>query len=150
MLLDLLSTNSDWTLTMMRIILGVVFFAHGCQKLFGWFGGPGLKQTILTMHESLGVPVPLAFLAAGAEFFGGLGMVVGLLSRLAAAGIAAIMLVAILLVNRRYGLFLNWFGDREGNGYEYHLLAIALAAAILVKGAGAASLDRLLYMSLGA
>jgi putative oxidoreductase len=150
MLLDLLSTDSDWTLTIIRIILGVVFLAHGSQKLLGWFGGTGLRRTLRTMHEALGLPVPLAFLAVAAEFFGGLGLVAGLLSRVAAAGIAAIMLVAIVLVHRRYRLFLNWFGDRKGNGFEYHLLAIALAAAIFVKGAGAASLDRLLYMSLGA
>jgi putative oxidoreductase len=149
MLIDLLSTDSDWTLTIIRIILGIVFFAHGSQKLLGWFAGPGLKETMNTLHEHLGVPIPLAFLAVAAEFFGGLGLIVGLLSRVAAAGIAAIMLAAIVMVHGRYGLFLNWFGDRKGHGYEYHLLAIALAAVIVVKGSGAASLDRILYTSIG-
>src|SRR5437762_161986 len=93
MLLHLLATDSDWTLTMARIILGVVFFAHGCQKLLGLFGGPGLKATVRVMHESLGVPIPLAFLAVAAELFGGLGLMVGLLSRVAAFGIAVVMLV---------------------------------------------------------
>jgi putative oxidoreductase len=149
MLLDLLSTDSDWTLTMIRIILGIVFFAHGSQKLLGWFGGPGLKETLRTMHKHLGLPIPLAFLSVATEFFGGLGLIAGLLSRVAAIGIAAIMLAAIVIVHGRYGLFLDWFGNRKWHGYEYHLLAIALAAAIVVKGSGAMSLDRLLYISAG-
>jgi putative oxidoreductase len=150
MLLNLLSTDSDWTLTMIRIILGVVFFAHGSQKLLGWFGGVGLKKTLRTMHEYLGLPIPLAFLSVAAEFFGGLGLVAGLLSRVAALGVIVIMLAAIMMVHARYGLFLNWFGDRKGHGYEYHLLAIGLATAVVVKGSGAMSLDRLIYISAGA
>jgi putative oxidoreductase len=67
-------------------------------------------------------------------------------SRVAATGIAVVMLTAIVMVNGRYGLFLNWFGDRKGHGYEYHLLAIVLAVVIIVRGAGAMSLDRLLYI----
>jgi putative oxidoreductase len=148
MILDLLSTNPDWIQTVVRLILGLVFFAHGAQKLLGWFGGPGLKETLRTMHEFIGLPVPLAYAAVGAEFFGGLGLIVGLLSRVAAIGIGLTMLSAIVMVHGRYGLFLNWFGDRKGHGYEYHLLAIALAAVIVVRGAGALSLDRLLYISL--
>jgi putative oxidoreductase len=148
MLLDLLSTNPDWIQTIARLILGVVFFAHGAQKLLGWFGGPGLKETMRTMHETLGLPASMAFLAVLAEFFGGLGLIAGLLGRVAAVGIAVVMVSAIVMVNGRYGLFLNWFGDRKGHGYEYHLLAIALAAVIVVRGSGAMSLDRLLYISL--
>lgn len=150
MLLDLLSTNPDWIQTIVRLILGVVFFAHGAQKLLGWFGGPGLKETLRTMHETLGLPAPLALAAVAVEFFGGLGLIAGLLSRVAAVGIAVVMLTAIVMVNGRYGLFLNWFGDRKGHGCEYHLLAIALAAVIIVRGSGAMSLDRLLYLSMGA
>src|ERR1700733_2361880 len=147
MILDLLSTNPDWIQTVVRLILGVVFFAHGAQKLLGWFGGPGLKGTIRTMHEFIGLPAPLAFAAVATEFFGGLGLIAGLLSRVAAVGIGLTMLSAIVMVHRGYGLFLNWFGDRKGHSYEYHLLAIALAAVIIVRGAGAMSLDRLLYIS---
>jgi putative oxidoreductase len=145
MLSDLFSTDPDWTQTIVRLILGVVFFAHGAQKLLGWFGGPGLKSTIGVLHEHLGLPVPLAFLTVAAEFLGGMGLIVGLLSRIAAAGIAFIMFAAIFMVHGRHGLFINWFGDREGHGYEYHLLAIALAAVIVGRGSGAASLDRLFF-----
>lgn len=148
MLLDLVSTNSDWTLTIIRTILGVVFFAHGAQKLFGWFGGPGLKETMRTMHDHLGLPLPLAFAAVATEFFGGVGLIVGLLSRVAAVGIAATMLSAIVMVHGRNGLFMDWFGARKSHGYEYHLLAIALAFVLAVKGSGALSLDRILFNSI--
>jgi putative oxidoreductase len=126
----------------------VVFFAHGAQKFLGWFGGAGFKDTMRTMHQFLGLPIPLAFLAMATEFFGGAGLIVGLLSRLAALGIAVTMVVAIFMVNGRYGLFLNWFGDRKGHGFEYHLLVIALAVVIVTRGSGALSLDRLLYASI--
>jgi putative oxidoreductase len=100
------------------------------------------------MTGFLGLPAALAFLAVGAEVFGGIGLILGLFSRIAAAGIGVIMLVGILMVHGKYGLFMNWFGDREGHGYEYHLLAIALVLLIAVKGSGALSLDRLLYISM--
>ena len=146
MLWNLFSTDPDWTLTAIRVILGVVFFAHGAQKMLGWFGGAGLKETLRTMHEFLHLPVPLAFLAVMSEFLGGVGLIVGLLSRVAAIGVCVTMLSAIVMVHGRHGLFMDWFGDRKGHGIEYHLLAIALAIAIAVRGSGAASLDRLLYI----
>ncbi len=150
MLFDLLSTDSDWIQTAVRVILGVIFFAHGAQKLLGWFGGPGLSVSLRGMRESLGVPAPLALLVIATEFLGGLALVAGLFSRIAAVGIGITMLCAIPLAHGRYGLFLNWFGDRKGDGYEYHLLAIALAAVVVARGSGAVSLDRLLSMWIGA
>ena len=147
MLWNLFSTGPDWALTVMRVILGVVFFAHGAQKMLGWFGGAGLKETLRTMREHLHLPAPLALLAVTSEFLGGLGLIVGLLGRVAAIGICVTMLAAIVMVHGRYGLFMNWFGDRKGHGIEYHLLAIALAITIIVRGSGAASLDHLLYIS---
>jgi putative oxidoreductase len=150
MLRDLLSTNPDWTLTIIRTLLGIVFFAHGAQKLLGWYGGPGLKETMVTMHEHLGLPLPLAFVAVATEFFGGAGLIVGLLSRAAAVGIGVTMLSAIMMVHGRNGLFMDWFGTRKNHGYEYHLLALALAMVLVVKGSGAFSLDRFLFKSMGA
>jgi putative oxidoreductase len=149
MLRELLSTNPDWTLTIIRTLLGVVFFAHGAQKLLGWYGGPGLKETMRTMHDYLGLPLPLAFAAVATEFFGGLGLIVGLLGRVAAVGIGVTMLSAIVMVHGRNGLFMDWFGARKNHGYEYHLLAIALAVVLIVKGSGAVSLDRFLFNSMG-
>jgi putative oxidoreductase len=149
MLRDLISTNSDWTLTIIRTLLGVVFFAHGAQKLLGWYGGPGLKETMRAMHDFLGLPRPLAFTAIATEFFGGLGLIVGLLSRVAAVGIGATMIAAIVMVHGRNGLFMDWFGTRKPHGYEYHLLAIALAIVLIAKGSGALSLDRFWFNSMG-
>ena len=146
-MLNLFSTDPDWTLTVIRIILGIIFFAHGAQKVLGWFGGTGLKETLRTMHEFIGIPVPLAFVAVMAEFLGGLGLIVGLLSRVAAIGICLTMLSAIAMLHWRFGLFVNWFGDRKGHGFEYHLLAIGLAIVIMIGGSGALSLDRLVFVT---
>jgi putative oxidoreductase len=150
MLFHILSTDSDWIQTICRIILGVIFFAHGARKLFGWFAGPGLKRTIAAMKEFLGFPAVLTFGVVIVEFFGGLALVVGLLSRIAALGISITMLFAILMVHGRYGLFLNWFGDRKGHGYEYHVLVIGLAIVIIARGSGALSLDRVFWLPTGA
>jgi putative oxidoreductase len=146
MISSLFSTSPDWTLAALRITLGVIFFAHGTQKVFGWFDGEGLEGTLRMMHDHLHLPIPVAFLAVMTEFLGGAGLIVGLLSRVAAVGICVTMLSAIVMVHGRNGLFMNWLGGRKGHGIEYHLLAIALAVAIVVRGSGAASLDRFFYI----
>jgi len=150
MLLHILATDSNWVLTLVRITLGVIFFAHGSQKVFGWFGGPGLKQTLRTLTEFVGLPSIIALAAVGAEFFGGVALILGFLGRISALGIAVNMLAAIVMVHGKYGLFMNWFGDRKGHGIEYHLLVIALAIVIIAQGAGAFSLDGLLSNWIGA
>jgi putative oxidoreductase len=130
------------------LVLGIIFLAHGSQKALGWFGGSGFSATMAFFTEKMGIPAPFAFLAIAAEFLGGLGLVLGLLSRIAAFGIAVNMFVAIAFVHAPYGLFMNWFGNQKGEGIEYHLLAIAIAVSIMVKGAGALSIDRALYRTL--
>jgi len=140
----ILSTSHDFILTLVRLVLGVVFFAHGAQKMLGWFGGYGFHGTMGFFTAKMGIPAPLAFLAICAEFFGGLGLIVGLLSRIAAFGITVNMLVAIATVHAANGFFMNWTGQQKGEGFEYHLLAIAMGLAIVIRGAGAFSLDRLL------
>jgi len=126
---------------MMRLVLGVVFFAHGAQKMLGWFGGHGFNATMDQFTHHMGIPVVFAFLAIAAEFFGGLGLIVGLLGRVAAFGILVTMAVAVVMVHGKNGLFMNWMGSQQGEGFEYHLLAMALAMAIVIKGSGAFSLD---------
>lgn len=138
----LVSTPNDFTLTIVRLVLGVVFFAHGAQKMLGWFGGYGFHGTMGFFTQQMGIPAPLAFLAICAEFFGGLGLLVGLLARIAALGIIVNMLVAIATVHHVNGFFMNWTGQQKGEGFEFHLLAIALAVVILIKGSGAMSIDR--------
>src|SRR5208337_3274039 len=145
MLRKLFKTDADWGFTMLRVVLGIVFFAHGAQKMLGWFGGYGFSGTMGFFTKMMGIPAPLAFLAITAEFFGGLGLIFGLLSRIAASGIGVNMLVAIAMLHRHFGFFANWSGTQKGEGYEYHLLAIAIAVAIIVRGAGALSLDRTIY-----
>lgn len=143
MLSRLIRTTNDPVLTIARLALGIMIFAHGAQKMLGWFGGYGFEGTIGWMTSQLGIPALLAALAIAAEFFGGLGLIAGLGSRLAAFGVAATMLVATLMVHASNGFFMNWFGAQQGEGFEFHLLAIALALVVMIRGAGALSLDGL-------
>ena len=140
----LLATSNDLTLTLVRLVLGVVFFAHGAQKMLGWFGGYGFHGTMGFFTQQMGIPAPFAFLAICAEFFGGLGLIFGLLGRIAALGIISNMLVAVATVHAHNGFFMNWSGQQKGEGFEYHLLAIALGIVVLIKGSGALSIDRAL------
>jgi len=140
----LLSTSNDVSLTVLRIIAGIVFFAHGAQKMLGWFGGYGFHGTMGFFTQEMHLPAVLAFLAICAEFFGGLGLIVGFLTRIAAFGVLCNMVVAVSLIHHKFGLFMNWGGDQKGEGFEYHLLAIAVMLAIMIKGAGAYSLDYML------
>jgi putative oxidoreductase len=143
----LINTTGDPAITILRLVLGVVFFAHGAQKTLGWFGGFGFSATMGFFTQQAHIPAPLAFLAICAEFIGGIGLILGLLGRVAAFGIACNMIVAIAMVHWRFGLFANWYGNQKGEGIEYHLLAIAAALAIMIKGSGAFSIDRALSKS---
>jgi putative oxidoreductase len=140
----LLSTSDDWTLTLLRLFMGVIFFAHGAQKALGWFGGYGFSGTMGFFTNMMHIPAPLAFLAICAEFLGSMGLLVGLLGRIAAFGITCNMVIAVLLVHSKVGFFMNWTGQQKGEGFEYHLLAIAVALVLMVKGSGAFSVDRAL------
>jgi len=139
----IINTNNDFTVAILRLLVGAVFFAHGAQKMLGWFGGYGLSGT-MGFFATMGIPAPFAFLAIAAEFFGGLGLIVGFLARIAAFGIICNMAVAVMMVHRQNGLFMNWSGNQKGEGFEFHILAIALLLLILIKGSGALSVDRFL------
>ena len=123
--------------------LGAVMFAHGAQKMLGWFGGNGFSKT-MAGFEHQGIPAVFALLAILAEFCGGLGLILGLLGRIAAFGVACNMAVAIVKVHLANGFFMNWTGTKPGEGYEFHILVIGMALAIMIGGAGAGSLDRAL------
>jgi putative oxidoreductase len=144
MFAKLFRTNNDFVLTIARLVLGGVFFLHGSQKVLGWFGGFGFAATMDAFTQQMGIPARLAFLAIAAEFGGGIALILGLLGRVGALGILCVMVVAIAKVHYQFGPFMNWYGNQKGEGYEYHLLAIALALVIFVKGSGALSNDRLL------
>lgn len=138
----LFATDGNYATALLRLVLGVVFFAHGAQKMLGWFGGFGFTGTMGFFTGAMHIPAPLAFLAIAAEFFGGLGLILGFLTRIAAFGIAVNMLVAIAMVHSKFGLFMNWTGAQKGEGFEFHLLVLAMTAFLMVCGAGAFSLDR--------
>lgn len=140
----LLRTENDFTLTVIRLVTGFVFFAHGSQKVLGWFGGYGFSGTMGFFTHQMGIPAPFAFLAIMAEFLGGIGLILGCLTRIAAFGIACNMLVAVAMIHSHVGFFMNWGGSQKGEGFEYHLLALAILFALIVKGGGALSLDRAL------
>jgi putative oxidoreductase len=142
MLRKLTQTDNSTATTIIRVLLGLVFFAHGAQKMLGWFGGYGFSGTMGFFTGSLHIPTVFAFLAIAAEFFGGLGLILGALTRVAALGIAVNMLVAVLIVHSQFGFFMNWSGAQKGEGFEYHLLALAMSVFLIIQGAGALSVDR--------
>ncbi len=132
----LVQTNDDFVMLFLRVMLGIVYVPHGLQKIstFSW-----------TMHMftvNLHVPGVFAFLAIMAEFLGSWGLITGLLTRVAAFGIAVDMAVAVYLLHWQNGFFMNWFGNQKGEGFEFHILAIAIAIALMIRGGGLWSVDR--------
>src|SRR6266403_4940982 len=144
MIRKLLATDDNTATLVLRLVLGIVFFAHGAQKMFGWFGGWGYSATMNVFTGMMHIPAPLAFLAIAAEFFGGLGLTLGFLTRIAAFGIGVNMLVAIMTAHSGFGFFMNWTGTQKGEGIEFHLLVLAVVAFLMIRGAGAFSVDRVL------
>ncbi|HYS18300.1 MAG TPA: DoxX family protein [Candidatus Binatia bacterium] len=144
-LVDLVfGTYSSWSHLVVRIVLGIVFFAHGAQKTFGWFGGRGLSATIAGFRQ-MNIPPAATAIAAFTECFGGLAMIVGFLARPAALGLIVVMLVAVAKVHAQHGFFLNFaLTPGKGHGYEFNLVLIAMSLSILIGGAGAFSIDRLI------
>lgn len=134
-----IATNSSWSALALRIPVGIIFAAHGAQKLFGWFGGYGLEGTGQWL-DSIGLSPGylMALLAGGAEFFGGLALIIGLLVRPAGAVLAFAMLIAIFSVHIGNGLFMS------NNGYEFGLALLAVSVSLMFSGAGRGSVDALL------
>lgn len=135
-------SEDSWPLLIIRLALGVVFFAHGAQKALGWFGGFGFSGTMGFFTQQMHIPAPLAFLVIIAEFPGCLALIIGFLTRVVAFGLACDMLGAILMVHLPNGFFMNWFGKQAGEGIEYFLLVIAMCVALIIGGSGKWSVDR--------
>ncbi|MES2305520.1 MAG: DoxX family protein [Gemmatimonadota bacterium] len=136
----LLATTDDITPLIARVVLGLVILPHALQKTLGLFGGYGFDGTVGFM-TSQGIPLAFAVLAIVAELAGSLGLVLGLIGRVASFGVASVMTVAALMVHRGH-FFMNWTGTQGGEGFEFHLLALALASIVMVRGSGRWSLDR--------
>ena len=129
---------------MLGLTLGLVMFPHGAQKLLGWYGGSGFDETMGVFTQKMGLPWIIAFLVIIGESFGAIGLLAGFLTRITAASFIVIMVGAIATVHWPQGFFMNWSGQQQGEGYEYHLLVIGISAALLITGGGKWSLDGLI------
>lgn len=132
---------NDTSLLIARLILGLVIVGHGSQKLFGWFGGYGFDGTMQFFTTMVGLPYILALLIILAESLGMVALFLGLGTRLFSVALVPIMVGAIITTHAQFGFFMNWFGGQAGEGFEFHLLVIALAAVLGLNGAGAYSID---------
>lgn|SRR3989338_4089093 len=143
MLLRLLQTGNHPATLPVRLALGTIAFAHGAQKLFGWFGGLGLTGTIIFQRDAFGIPPFLTVSGALLEVFGGVAIFLGLLTRLAAFGLSADMLVGLFKVHLASGFFINWhLVPNAGHGIEMNLAVLGLTLCLLIGGGGALSCDR--------
>jgi len=143
----IIQTANSWSILIIRVMLGIVMFPHGAQKLFGLFGGHGFSGSMGFFTDKMHIPAFFAFLAIVAEGLGSMGLIIGLLTRVAAFGILCNMTVAIWMVHWPHGFFMNWFGNQKGEGFEYHLMAIAICLALLISGGGKWSVDRAIATS---
>jgi putative oxidoreductase len=138
-----LRTQDTWQNLIVRVTLGAVMLPHGAMKLFGWFGGIGVLGTIEAFSKGYHIPAFLTLLVIAAESLGALGLIFGFATRLCAFGIFCDMIGAIYLVHWPNGFFMNWFGKQHGEGFEYHLLVLGMALALMISGGGRLSLDGL-------
>lgn len=138
----LMRTDGGAAGLILRLTLAIVIFPHGAQKALGWFGGGGVSGTLDFFQQQLGIPAVVTVLVIMAEFLGSLGLLAGVLTRICALGIGAVMLGAVFMVHAPNGFFMNWNGSQAGEGFEYHLLALGIVLALLVTGGGAASVDK--------
>jgi putative oxidoreductase len=138
------NTDDSWSSLILRVTLGVVMFAHGAQKLLGWYGGNGFNGTMAFLTDVMHLPWLVAFLIIIGESLGSLALIAGFLTRLMGASFIVIMLGAIAMVHWPQGFFMNWLGKQAGEGFEYHLLVMAMSTALLLNGGGRWSLDGLI------
>jgi putative oxidoreductase len=136
-----LRTDNSPAQLFIRLALGVVIFPHGAQKVFGWFGGQGVQKT-LEAFASMGFPAWSTACLMAVETLGAVLLVVGFLTRLWALGIGVGLSICMYLYHLQYGFFMNWLGQQKGEGFEYHLLALSICLALLIRGGGALSVDR--------
>ena len=134
-------TNESNASTIIRIVLGLILFPHGAQHILGWFGGYGFNGTMGFLTGTAGLPWIMAFLVIAIEFFGAIALIVGFATRIVAVGIISLFTGIIATSHLQNGFFMNWYGNLKGEGYEFHLLIIGMAIALLVSGAGKWSVD---------
>jgi putative oxidoreductase len=141
---QLFGTKNDWTGLVLRLALGLILFPHGAQKMLGLFGGHGFNGTMGYFTGTLQLPSIIAFLVIVIEFVGAVALIAGFASRIWAFMIIVLMIGIIFFSHIEHGFFMNWFGDQQGEGFEYHLLMIGLAMGIVLNGSGKGSMDQLI------
>jgi putative oxidoreductase len=140
--------TNNLSLLIMRVTLGGVIFAHGAQKLLGWFGGYGFEGTMGYFTGTQGLPYIVGLLVILGESLGAIALALGLFTRFMAGSIFVIMVGALILDHAQYGFFMDWFRNQKGEGIEFDILTFGLAIPILISGAGAYSLDKFLSKKL--
>jgi putative oxidoreductase len=142
MLKRILKTFDSWSLLVLRVILGIVIFAHGAQKLFGWFGGYGFAGSMTFFTEKVGMPWLLGLGVILLETFGAILLLAGLATRVMALFFSALAIGIVLTTHIQNGFFMNWFGNLDGEGYEYFLLWLSICVTLMISGGGALSIDK--------
>jgi putative oxidoreductase len=142
------ATDDSRTLLFQRLVLAVVVLGHGAQKLLGWFGGYGFEGTMGYFTGTIGAPAAVAVLIILLETFGMIALAAGALTRFLAGSLGVVMVGAIAFEHGRHGFFMDWSGAMAGEGFEFHLLALALSLPLAVRGAGAWSIDGLMARTL--
>jgi putative oxidoreductase len=137
----LLKTDGSLSQLCLRVALGVVMWPHGAQKVLGWFGGSGFTQTLATFAK-MGFPAWSTVLLMATEFLGSILLVLGFVTRLWATCIGIALTICMVKYHLPHGFFMNWFGQQQGEGFEYHLLVIGIVLALLARGGGVLSVDR--------
>lgn len=140
----LLSTQSNIGFSISRLTLGLVLFPHGAQKMLGLFGGFGFTWTLEFFSQQMGLPTIVGLSVITIEFFGSMSLILGLLSRFWALAFMGLFMGIIFTSQWQHGFFMNWFGNQEGEGFEYSILIIGLALSTLINGSGEYSLDNIL------
>ena len=141
MIKKMLNTESNWGALVARLALGIVLFPHDAQKMLGWFGGYGFTATIDAFTDQMELPWLVAFAVICIEFFGSIFIVLGLASRLWSLAIGGLFIGIIFTTHLEHGFFMNWYGNQAGEGYEYALLMVGIALAVLINGSGKYALD---------
>lgn len=144
----LFNTTDSWSLIVLRVVLGLVVFPHGAQKLLGWFGGYGFAGSMTYFTDTVGVPWIVGFIVIMLEFFGAIALIIGFATRIIAVLYIAVAIGIIFTSSIQHGFFMNWFGNQGGEGYEYFLLWIGMAVALVINGSGRYSVDKLLVKQL--
>lgn len=139
-------TKDSWSPLILRSLLGIVIFAHGAQKLFGWFGGYGFAGTMSFFTGTMGLPWILGFLVIILETVGSISLIVGLGTRISAISVTFLGTGIVLTSHIHNGFFMNWFGNQTGEGYEYFLFWIAMSISLVLTGGGKLSFDKEIIM----